>query len=57
MCIRLHGLRNGEPLVVMDPFVGMGATVVAARRLGCRYIGFDVSAEYIRIAEERLAGM
>jgi site-specific DNA-methyltransferase (adenine-specific) len=41
----------------MDPFVGMGATVVAARRLGCRYIGFDVSAEYIRIAEERLAGM
>jgi site-specific DNA-methyltransferase (adenine-specific) len=55
MCIRLHGLRDDRPLVVLDPFMGTGTTAVAAVRLGCRYVGFEVSEEYAGIAEARLA--
>ena len=55
MCIRLHGLRQGEPLVVLDPFMGTGTTAVAARRLGCHYVGFEVDPGYVRIARRRLS--
>ncbi len=53
MCIRLHGLRPG--LAVLDPFLGTGATALAARRLGCRWVGFEVSSEYAAEARRRLA--
>jgi site-specific DNA-methyltransferase (adenine-specific) len=41
--------------VVLDPFLGSGTTAVAARNLGRRYLGCDLSAEYIDIARRRLA--
>lgn len=41
--------------VVLDPFVGSGTTLVAAKSLNRNYIGIDVSSEYIKIAEERLS--
>jgi site-specific DNA-methyltransferase (adenine-specific)/adenine-specific DNA-methyltransferase len=37
--------------VVLDPFMGIGTTAVVADRLGRKYIGFDVSQEYIDIAK------
>ncbi|MDR1556792.1 MAG: site-specific DNA-methyltransferase [Tannerellaceae bacterium] len=40
--------------VVIDPFFGSGTTGVVARILGRNYIGIDLNAEYIQIAEERL---
>ena len=40
--------------IVLDPFVGSGSTAVAAKRLKRNYIGFEISAEYCQIAEERL---
>ena len=55
MCIRLHGLRDDPPLVVLDPFMGTGTTALAARRLGCRYVGFEVSESYVEQAQKRLA--
>ncbi len=55
MCIRLHGLREDRPLVVLDPFMGTGTTALAAARLGCRYVGFELSGEYLAIARQRLA--
>jgi site-specific DNA-methyltransferase (adenine-specific) len=54
MCIKLHGLRQEPPLLVLDPFMGTGTTAVAARRLGCRYVGFELDPSYVRIARERL---
>ncbi len=45
MCIRLHGLR--EDLVVMDPFLGIGATAVASSKLGVSFIGFEIDKEYV----------
>jgi site-specific DNA-methyltransferase (adenine-specific) len=55
MCIRLHGLREGGPLLVLDPFMGTGTTAVAAARLGCRYVGFEMDEHYVQIARRRLA--
>jgi site-specific DNA-methyltransferase (adenine-specific) len=41
--------------VVLDPFNGSGTTCAAAKMLGRRYAGFDVSAEYCKLAESRIA--
>jgi len=40
--------------IVLDPFSGVSSTGVASIRCGCRYIGAELSANYVRIAEERL---
>jgi len=40
--------------LILDPFCGSGTTCVAAKMLGRRYIGIDISPEYCKIAEERL---
>ena len=55
MCIRLHGLHDGAPLLVMDPFMGSGTTALAARSLGCDYVGFEYDADYATIARHLLA--
>jgi site-specific DNA-methyltransferase (adenine-specific) len=41
--------------VVLDPFIGSGTTAVAAKQYGRHYVGFDVSPEYCRLSEERIA--
>lgn len=40
--------------IVLDPFIGSGTTAVAASLLGRRYLGFDISDEYIEIAKEKI---
>jgi|SRR5271157_1424372 len=39
--------------IVLDPFCGTGTTCVVALRLGRKSVGIDISAEYLRAAEER----
>lgn len=39
--------------IVLDPFCGTGTTSLVAFALGRRSVGIDVSADYVRIAEER----
>lgn len=41
--------------LVLDPFVGSGTTAVAALETGRRYVGFDIDAEYVELAERRIA--
>ena len=44
--------REGD--AVVDPFCGSGTTLVAAQRLGRRWIGFDAKKEYVELAAQRL---
>ena len=50
-CIKLHGI---EDAVVLDPFLGAGSTLVAAARLGCEGIGFEIDPVYAAAAVSRL---
>lgn len=40
--------------IVLDPFFGSGTTGVAAEELGLRWVGIELSEEYIEIANRRL---
>ena len=40
--------------IVLDPFAGSGTTGVAAIRLGRRFIGFEINADYCQKANERI---
>lgn len=54
MCIKLHGIAHTR--LVLDPFVGLGHTAVAARNLGLPCIGFDIDQSYLDVARSRLTG-
>lgn len=43
--------------IVLDPFMGSGTTMVAAKMLGRRYIGIDISKKAVELAEDRLKSM
>jgi site-specific DNA-methyltransferase (adenine-specific) len=45
---------SNEEDVVLDPFMGSGTTAKMARALRRHYIGFEISPEYIAIAQKRL---
>jgi len=47
-------LFTEEGDVVLDPFVGVGTSVVAAKKLNRKYIGIDVCSEYCAEAERAL---
>lgn len=46
---------SSENDIVYDPFIGSGTTAIAARMLGRRYIGSELSEKYCSLAEERIA--
>jgi site-specific DNA-methyltransferase (adenine-specific) len=52
LCIKLHGVR--PDLVVLDPFLGAGTTLVAAEMLGCRGIGIEIDSKYVETSVQRL---
>ncbi|MDQ3851779.1 MAG: site-specific DNA-methyltransferase [Thermoproteota archaeon] len=50
MCIRLHGSAK----LVIDPFIGIGSTAIAAMRLGISFVGFEIDKEYLDAAIDRI---
>lgn len=50
-CIQAYG-KEGEQVVVLDPFAGSGTTGVAARKLGCSFLGFEIEPAFVTAANE-----
>jgi site-specific DNA-methyltransferase (adenine-specific) len=51
---QLIRLYTYEDDLVLDPFMGSGSALVAAARLGRRYVGYDTDAGYAEIARRRV---
>lgn len=50
--ILLAGTNKND--VVLDPFMGSGTTAVVAKKLGRRYIGYEIVPEYVDMANARI---
>jgi site-specific DNA-methyltransferase (adenine-specific) len=51
-CIRLHGLTRAG--TVLDPFLGLGSSALAAIRLGLDFVGSEVDGSYLKEAIRRV---
>jgi DNA modification methylase len=55
-CLDAYG-KSGSEVVVLDPFSGSGTTGVAALRMGCAYIGFEIDEAQVEASNERLRSL
>jgi len=51
-CVRLHGVRRAG--TVLDPFLGLGSSAIAATRLGLDFIGIEMDEQYLKEAVDRI---
>lgn len=51
----IYSILDGKKGAVLDPYVGSGTTLVAAKLLGCDYSGIDISKKYVEGAEKRVS--
>jgi modification methylase len=54
---RLIQLFTFKGDVVLDPFAGSGTTCIAAAAAERHFLGYEISEEYIRLAQQRLASL
>lgn len=53
--VQRHLLHTTQPNdLVLDCFLGSGTTAVACKNIGRRYIGFEISEKWYKIAKDRL---
>ena len=50
-------LGSRENDLILDPFLGSGTTILAAKMLKRKYIGIELNQEYLDIAQKRLAAV
>lgn len=51
---RIMRACTDEGHVVIDPFAGSGTTLAVAKKLNRRYLGFEISPNYAKLARKRL---
>ena len=54
---RLIELYTYRGDVVLDPFMGAGATAIAAVETGRHYVGYDTDPSYVTLSRQRLAAL
>lgn len=54
---RIIRVSSNPSDIVLDPFAGSGTTLAVAKKLGRRWIGCEVSADYVGAATERLSAI
>jgi site-specific DNA-methyltransferase (adenine-specific) len=53
-CLKIHGCQPES--VVLDPFLGIGSSALAARIFGIqKFFGFEIDPDYVKTAERLLA--
>ena len=55
-CIKLC-MGDGKEGRVLDPFLGTGTTLVAAKKLGLSGTGIDINPEFLKFAQQRLLAL
>lgn len=51
---RLIEISSNEGDIVLDPFMGVGSTAIAARQLGRDFLGSEINEKFVVLAERRL---
>jgi len=51
-CLRLHGLERAG--LMLDPFLGLGTSAIAAARLGVSFVGIEMDEHYLKEAVTRV---
>jgi site-specific DNA-methyltransferase (adenine-specific) len=51
---RIIRITSNEGDWVLDPFSGSGTTLAVARKLGRKWLGFDISPQYVALARRRV---
>jgi site-specific DNA-methyltransferase (adenine-specific) len=51
---RLIKLYSFEDDIILDPFVGSGTTCIAALKLKRNYVGYDITEDYVKLANKKL---
>ena len=46
-----------RPGIVLDPFAGSGTALVVAKQLGRNYLGIELNATYVKLAEDKIKAM
>ncbi len=55
LCRRLIEIYTKKGDVVLDPFMGSGSAIIAARDLERKGIGFDINPDFVELAKKRLS--
>ena len=51
---RIIRTSSNEGDLVFDPFVGSGTTLAVAKKLGREWLGYELSADYVKAAKRRI---
>jgi len=51
---RLIQLYSFKGDIILDPFMGSGTTAISALKSDRRFVGYDISKEYINLAKKRI---
>ncbi len=52
---RLIQLYSFQDDIILDPFMGSGTTAVSAIKSDRKFVGYDISQEYIDLAVKRIS--